>query len=71
MVKVQMDENLYKKAIYQILGEEIGFDEAKIYLDMLFSKKIFKNFSISKTYRILQKLYRIATNLMDFPMILS
>lgn len=44
MVKVQMDENLYKKAIYQILGEEIGFDEAKIYLDMLFSKKNFQKF---------------------------
>lgn len=55
-----MDEKLYKKAIYQILGEENGFDEAKIYLDMVFlNKKFWEDFSVSKIYRIFQRLYEL------------
>ncbi len=53
-------KNLIEKASQQILCEELGFDEGKLYYWILTKKEknIKKEFSYSKKYRILKNLFQ-------------
>jgi len=52
-----MEENILQRAALQAMCDYLGYDEGKVYIDMLTKKEMSEEYSHSKSYRILKSLF--------------
>jgi hypothetical protein len=52
-----MEENILKRASLNALCDYLGYEEGKVYFDMLIKKEMSEEYSHSKSYRLLKSLF--------------